>query len=73
MRSLTARYPADYAQLLLDEPVVAASLQLELQERRLPVFSREVDFVARVRLQGRPVLLLLEFQTRWEVDVLFWL
>ncbi len=69
LKALTARYAADYASLLLGVRAPAEPLHLEPQDRALPALSREVDFVARVQLQGRPVLLLLEFQTRWAADV----
>ena len=38
-------------------------------DRALPSLSREVDFVARVRVEEEEVILVLESQTRWEGDV----
>ena len=68
-KSLTARYAEDYAAFVLGTSAGAEPFQLETQDRQLTALSRDVDFVARVQLEGQQVLLLLEFQTRWETDM----
>ena len=68
-KALTARYAEDYAAFVLGTSAGAEPFQLETQDRQLTALSREVDFVARVELQGQQVLLLLEFQTRWKTDM----
>lgn len=70
MKRLTAEFPEDYVRLALKaERFVVEPLEVEAVDRALPSLEREVDFVARVGVEGEEVILVLESQTRWEGDV----
>ncbi|MEW6755517.1 MAG: hypothetical protein AB1505_31745 [Candidatus Latescibacterota bacterium] len=70
LKRLTATFAADYVRFVLrGEPFSAEPLDVAAQDRELPALSREVDFVARVRLRSGEALLLIEFQTAWALDV----
>lgn len=70
MKRLTSEFPEDYVRFALKvEQFVVERLDVEEVDKELPILSREVDFVARVRVADEQVVLLLEFQTMWESDV----
>jgi predicted transposase YdaD len=70
MKRLTSVFTSDYVQFVLGaQPVDAEPVDIEEQDKELPALSREVDFVARVRMDGQSILLLIEFQTVWAADM----
>ena len=70
MKRLTSVFTRDYVRFVLGaEPVDAEPVAIEEQDKELPALSREVDFVARVRLEEQDALLLIEFQTAWAADM----
>ena len=73
MKRLTSEFAEDYVRFALNRiPSHAEALELEEVEevdKELPALMREVDFAARVEVEQRQIVLLLEFQTRWEADV----
>ena len=70
MKRLTSEFPEDYVRLVLrTDRFEVEPLEVEEVDRALPSLAREVDFVARVRVEGEEAILVLESQTRWEGDV----
>ena len=70
MKRLTSEFAEDYARFALGvDPSVVEPLKVEEVDRTLPSLLREVDFAARVEVNGQEILLLLESQTRWEGDM----
>jgi len=70
MKRLTSVFTRDYVRFVLGaEPVDAEPVTIEEQDKELPALSRQVDFVARVRLGDEDALLLVEFQTAWAADM----
>jgi len=70
MKRLTTLFTADYVHLVLGAtPAHAEPLAIEELDKELPALSREVDFVARVGMEGQDALLLIEFQTTWTKDM----
>ena len=64
-------FTGDYVRFVLGAEVFHAEA-VELEEdvdKELPSLSREVDFVCRVKLDGKSALLLIEFQTSWASDM----
>lgn len=47
----------------------AEVLEVAELDKELPALMREVDFVAKVEVEGEHFVLLVEFQTAWESDV----
>ena len=70
MKRLTSEFPEDYVRFALKtERFAVERLEVEEADKELPSLSREVDFVARVDLEGEEALLVLESETRWRGDV----
>jgi predicted transposase YdaD len=70
MKRLTTAFTKDYVRLALGaDPQYAEPVAIEELDKELPALSREVDFVARVRLEDQDAVLLLEFQTAWAADM----
>ena len=70
MKRLSAEFAEDYVRFALGQaPSYAEVLEVETVDKELPALMREVDFVAKVEIAGEQMVLLVEFQTRWEGDV----
>ena len=70
MKRLTSEFAEDYVRFALGRaPSYAEVLEVEQVDKELPSLMREVDFVARVSVEDRQAVLLLEFQTVWASDV----
>ena len=67
MKRLTAEFPEDYVRFALGvERFSVAPLDVASVDKELPSLLREVDFAARVQVEGKEFILLLESQTWWE-------
>lgn len=70
MKRLTAEFAEDYVRFVLGRaPSYAEVLEIEEMDKELPSLMREVDFAVKVEMEGKHIVLLVEFQTRWEGDV----
>ena len=70
MKRLCAEFVEDYVRFALGRPASHAEvLEVAELDKELPALMREVDFVAKVEVEGEHFVLLVEFQTRWENDV----
>ena len=70
IKRLTSEFAEDYVRFVLRaERFALERLEVEEIDKELPALSREVDFVARVTMEGQTALLLLEFQTAWAADM----
>ena len=70
MKRLSAEFAEDYVRFALGQaPSYAEVLEVETVDKELPALMREVDFAAKVEVAGKQIVLLIEFQTRWEGDI----
>jgi len=73
MKPLSAEFVEDYVRFALGRPAshaeVVELVELVDLDKELPALMREVDFVAKVEVEGEHFVLLVEFQTAGESDV----
>ncbi len=70
MKRLTSEFAEDYVRFALGKtPSYTEALEVEEVDKELPSLMREVDFAAKVTVDDRQAVLLLEFQTTWASNV----